>query len=105
MTNDQSGDPVVTSTLARLGHTLAVRAESPEHLGCLEVFSDILDMGPGQMPMLLNVVVARDGSAQILTIGNPPPGLTLQIDQNLRVDMTQLHYGETRHNGSDPDTD
>jgi hypothetical protein len=82
-----------TESVEALGANLAALASSADHLGCLEVFANALK-GEAPFPLLLNVLIEPLGGAQILTIGNPRPGLTLQVDADLEVNVTQLWFGE-----------
>lgn len=78
--------------VARLGANLSALAGSDDELDCLEVFAEIIESG-SEHPMLLGVIVAP-GGARILTIGNPNPGLTLQVDADLDFDLIQLWFGD-----------
>jgi hypothetical protein len=79
-------------SVARLGPNLTALARSDDELDCLEVFAQIIESG-SELPMFLGVIVAP-GGARILTIGNPNPGLTLQVDADLDFDLTHLWFGE-----------
>lgn len=74
--------------VARLGANLAAISRSEDELDCLEVFAEIVESGLAH-PMLLGVIVTS-GSARILTIGNPHPGLTLRVDDDLDFDVVKL---------------
>lgn len=76
--------------VADLGTNLAALARDENDEACLDVFAKLVASGE-PMPTLLGVVVGPDG-ARILTVGNPNPGLTLQIDDDLAFDVTQLWF-------------
>ena len=85
-------------TISDLGANLAALARTDDDLGCLQVFAELVASGQ-PMPTLLGVVVGPDG-ARIVTVGNPNPGLTLQIDDDLAFDVTQLWFDGGRHPGA-----
>jgi hypothetical protein len=84
-----------TDHVANLGATLTALARSAEDRDCLEVFAELLNLeSDGMRPHLLTVLLRPDGAARILTIGHVGPGLTLQVDNDLGVRVTQLWFGE-----------
>ena len=76
--------------ISDLGANLAALARTDDDVGCLKVFAELVDSGQS-MPTLLGVDVGP-GGARIVTVGNPNPGLTLQIDDDLAFDVTQLWF-------------
>ena len=94
--------PTVTrqseDAVTKLGASLASITRSDDELGCLEVFAEIIESGPDH-PMLLGVIVTP-GRAQILTIGNPDPGLTIRVDGDLDFDVVKLWFGDLDDAGS-----
>lgn len=81
------------TTVADLGATLIALASSPAHRHCLEVFADTLK-AEALRPLFLTVLVEPRGGAQIFMVGRVCPGMTLQVDADLQLNMTQLWYGE-----------
>jgi hypothetical protein len=82
----------VDKAIIDLGANLAALARSEDDLDCLEVFAKLVESGT-QVPSLLSVIVAPDG-ARIITIGNPNPGLTLQVKSDHTFALPQLAFGE-----------
>ena len=91
---DQDTQPP-TDNLANLGARLAALANSSDDWACLEVFARLLNLErDGTRPHLLSVLLQPEGGAQILTVGHACPGLTLQVDANLELDVPQLWFNE-----------
>lgn len=82
-----------TPNVSTLGARLTGLARSADDLDCLEVFADLLHH-PTQptWPLLLTVVVEPLGGAEILTAGHVRPGMTLQLDRDLELRVTQLWF-------------
>jgi len=92
-----------TDWLAGLGAKLSASANTPDDRDCLEVFAALLDLErDGGRPHLLTVLLEPAGGVQILTIGHASPGLTVQVDQELQLDLIQLWFGENELRGLGP---
>lgn len=87
-------DDTRAGSVRALGERLAALADSPDDLECLEMFAQLLEVGPESTgPLLLSVLVEPRG-AQVLMVGHPCPGLTLQVDDDLRLQLAQLWHGD-----------
>lgn len=95
MTDPDQDTPPPTDHVADLGPALDALANTPAHRDCLEVFADLLNLdGEATGPHLLTVLLEPTGGAQILTIGHACPGLTVQVDADLRLSVPQIWFGE-----------
>ena len=89
------------SEVVALGPTLASRAKNADFLDCLEVFAQLLQLEQdGGRPHLMAVLLEPGGEVQIVTIGHASPGLTVQVDRNLELDVPQIWFGERDGYGS-----
>lgn len=100
MTDLHQPPELPSERVANLGTTLNAMANTPESRDCLEVFAELVSLETDAMrPHLLTVLVEPAGGVQILTIGHACPGLTVQVDDDLRLRVPQLWLGENElHN-------
>jgi hypothetical protein len=100
MTKSHQDTSQPTDNVADLGATLSALAITPDHRGCLEVFAELVKLkSDSTRPHLLTVLLEPTGGAQILTIGHACPGLTVQVDADLRLSVPQLWAGEHEGGG------
>lgn len=103
MTDPHHNPAMPTDDVAKLGAALSALANSPDDGACLEVFAELLNLeNDATRPHLLTVLLEPAGGVQIFTIGHACPGLTIQIDEDLKLDPIQLWFGENEQRGLGP---
>lgn len=81
--------------LANFGALLAASAKNDGHLDCLEVFAQLLQLDEDDgRPHLMTVLLEPGGEVQVVTIGHAGPGLTIQVNAELELDVPQLWFGD-----------